>query len=263
MHSSSLSLQDSQVGPWSRPLAVGRSSGERRRILIRAELGSIVSCVSSGVLRVQYRSTLWSVALLLVACGSTTEGDPASSSPAELGGASGSAGALISGGAGGGTSDTAVGGQPGSLCGNGVLDPGEQCDGSPPGGCTPECCLSTSHWGCWPRPPACGCGDGVVASDEQCDDGNVQNGDGCNQLCELELGNPCGNGVIDEGELCDDGANEPFDGCDPFCQLDTVVDCDFVYYCGDGLALGDEECDDGNTHNGDGCDELCHREVQP
>jgi cysteine-rich repeat protein len=160
------------------------------------QCSGVLSCVQLGVPQMQYCSTLWLVVVVVAACGNTTEDDSPSSSPAELGGASGSGGTLISAGSGGapggGMSGTTMAGQPGSLCGNGVLDPGEQCDGSPPGECTPECCLSTNHSLCWPRPPACGCGDGVVAGDEQCDDGNVQNGDGCNQLCELEVGNPCG-----------------------------------------------------------------------
>jgi cysteine-rich repeat protein len=30
------------------------------------------------------------------------------------------------------------------------------------------------------------CGNGIVEHGEQCDDGNIQNGDGCNQYCQLE-----------------------------------------------------------------------------
>ena len=32
----------------------------------------------------------------------------------------------------------------------------------------------------------CVCGDGVVDAGEQCDDGNLINGDGCSETCEVE-----------------------------------------------------------------------------
>lgn len=77
-----------------------------------------------------------------------------------------------------------------SQCGNGVLDPGEECDDgntSDGDGCTSTCTL--------PR-----CGNGVVEPGEQCDDGNTTDGDGCTSTCTLPL---CGNGVLDPGEELD------------------------------------------------------------
>lgn len=81
-------------------------------------------------------------------------------------------------------------------CGDGVQDPGEQCDGADldgadctdvgfkddtPGApvCTSICTLDYS--GCKPT-----CGNGEAEPGEQCDDGNTQNGDGCSSTCTNE-----------------------------------------------------------------------------
>jgi cysteine-rich repeat protein len=60
-------------------------------------------------------------------------------------------------------------------CGNGVLDPGEECDDGnvdPNDGCTSSCTL---------------CGNGIVTPPEQCDDGNNAGGDGCTADCRIDL----------------------------------------------------------------------------
>lgn len=56
-------------------------------------------------------------------------------------------------------------------CGNGTVDPGEECDDGNAidgDGCTNSCTI---------------CGNGVVAPAEDCDDGNVADGDGCGAAC--------------------------------------------------------------------------------
>ncbi len=56
-------------------------------------------------------------------------------------------------------------------CGNGTVDPGEECDDGNAidgDGCTAACTI---------------CGNGVVAAAEDCDDGNLQDGDGCSASC--------------------------------------------------------------------------------
>lgn len=64
-------------------------------------------------------------------------------------------------------------------CGNGSLDPGEECDAAeenssePDARCRKDCSLSR-------------CGDGVLDATELCDDGNLLPGDGCDRLCVLE-----------------------------------------------------------------------------
>src|SRR4029453_11159985 len=81
-------------------------------------------------------------------------------------------------------------------CGNGTVDPGETCDGSP-GPCSPgQVCTACAC----AAPPQCG--DGVVDAGELCDDHNRVNGDGCDNNCTPTA---CGNGPPPTtGEDCDD-----------------------------------------------------------
>ena len=80
-------------------------------------------------------------------------------------------------------------------CGNGFVQPHEQCDDGdqePGDGCDATCRLEPGPWTCTPigvQPTVCGyCGDGVVtaALGETCDDGAAEPGDGCDATCELE-----------------------------------------------------------------------------
>ena len=98
------------------------------------------------------------------------------------------------------------------VCGNGVLESGEQCDDgntNDTDGCNNSCVFTGDS-----------CGDSVVepGEGEQCDDGNNTNGDGCSEYCQLENLPLCGNGAVNPGEQCDDGNTTPGDGCSQFCQ---------------------------------------------
>ncbi len=62
------------------------------------------------------------------------------------------------------------------------------------------------------------CGNGIIEAGEACDDGNLVNGDGCENNCTL-TGAICGNGIIEAGETCDDGNLINGDGCDSNCTL--------------------------------------------
>jgi cysteine-rich repeat protein len=69
------------------------------------------------------------------------------------------------------------------LCGDGKLDPGEECDDGDAntderdGACRTNCSRMR-------------CGDGIVDMGEECDDGNLYTGDGCDRLCRREIAPP-------------------------------------------------------------------------
>ena len=90
-------------------------------------------------------------------------------------------------------------------CGNGILEPGEECDDGnqiDDDGCSNTCTL--------PGPALPVCGNGVVEVGEECDDGNQDNHDWCSNSCKLPV---CGNGIVEGGEACDDGNTVDDDGC--------------------------------------------------
>lgn len=74
------------------------------------------------------------------------------------------------------------------------------------------------------------CNDSKLQSKETCDDGNSLNGDGCSDLCQIELDwfcvytglisecSSCGDGIrLGGGETCDDGVPDS-EGCSFDCQ---------------------------------------------
>jgi cysteine-rich repeat protein len=84
------------------------------------------------------------------------------------------------------------------------------------------------------------CGNMVVDPGEQCDDGNLLNGDGCDNNCTVTA---CGNGIVSPGEQCDDGNTTAGDCCAPNCQFE----------------LAGSGCDDGAIcTNADACDGAGH-----
>jgi cysteine-rich repeat protein len=139
------------------------------------------------------------------------------------------------------------------VCGDGIVEPPEQCDdGNTNAGdcCSPICDYEPGGSPCEDGgtcndtgiciPP--GCGDGVVTPPEQCDDGNNDAGDCCSPTCEYEPdGSPCedggtcnpdgicippgcGDGVVTPPEQCDDGNNDPGDCCAPDCIIEPPGD---------------------------------------
>jgi cysteine-rich repeat protein len=86
-----------------------------------------------------------------------------------------------------------------AICGDGVLDPGEQCDdgnGVSGDGCDSNC-----------TPTACG--NGVVSPGEDCDDGNTVSGDECPATCHTS--------ESDCGDCIDNDGNGLVDAADPAC----------------------------------------------
>ena len=96
-------------------------------------------------------------------------------------------------------------GTPDVVCGDGKVDPGEDCDDGADNGpgmpCKADCTASS-------------CGDGTVQAPEGCDDGNGVDGDGCSATCTPEV---CGDGVIQGEEQCDDGNADDTDSCSNAC----------------------------------------------
>ena len=73
------------------------------------------------------------------------------------------------------------------------------------------------------------CGDGIIDGTEVCDDGGTVPGDGCDGVCQLELGwnctgapsvcsEVCGDDMVVGGEVCDGTAAD-------ICPLGCAVDC--------------------------------------
>lgn len=176
--------------------------------------------------------------------------------------------------------DTDAGGE----CGDGVLDPGESCDGSDIGdatcssegfasgavSCTDTCEFDTSN--------CSQCGNGSVDPDEQCDGANlgavgscadVGLGDAsellsCTSSCQLDYGacSSCGDGQVTAPEECDGDVadiscndagvdGEGAVGCSPGCTLDTSA----CGACGNGVAEDGEACD-GADLGGAVCEDL-------
>lgn len=130
-----------------------------------------------------------------------------------------------------------------SLCGNGEVDPGEECDGANLGNadcttlgmtsgtlaCTAACTYDRS--GCQ------GCGNGILEVSEECDGSDLGSQtcsnsgfqDGvlaCNADCSVDVSGcvgGCGNGILEGGEECD-----PPDGttCAADCSLVGGDSCD-------------------------------------
>ena len=81
---------------------------------------------------------------------------------------------------------TCTEGTMGPYCGDGTVDPGEQCDDGNTvngDGCSSSCTIEQL------------CGNGQLNPGEQCDDGNTVNGDGCSSSCVIEPFGGCGGTV--------------------------------------------------------------------
>src|SRR5262245_11127462 len=172
-------------------------------------------------------------------------------------------------------------------CGDGILDPGEQCDGTVQGttceslqyaggtiGCTADCRFDLSR--CLVTTPTV-CGNGRRDPGEACDGddlgGAVCPHGGtlrCQPSClalDTSACFTCGDGRRDPGEACDGtdlggatcqslgDAGGPL-ACDALCRFDRSG----CFRCGNGRVDPGEECDDGITVSGDGCSATCTSE---
>lgn len=136
-----------------------------------------------------------------------------------------------------------------SLCGDGHVDPTEECDeGEGNDDHKPQACRSDCR--------KAHCGDGVKDEAEACDDGAAnddQRPNACRTNCQRSH---CGDGVTDDKEQCDKGPNND-DGARDACR----TSCRNAY-CGDGVVDALEQCDDGaqnDDHRADACRSDCRR----
>ncbi len=87
---------------------------------------------------------------------------------------------------------------PVEVCGDGIVQTGEQCD-------TGERNSDTQPNACRTACTAPSCGDGVVDRGEECDTGK-KNSDTRPNVCRVSCKQPrCGDNVVDQGEQCDGG----------------------------------------------------------
>ncbi|HLT36307.1 MAG TPA: DUF4215 domain-containing protein [Enhygromyxa sp.] len=168
----------------------------------------------------------------------------------------------------GGDGDGDGDGDGGPICGNAVIEAGEDCDDGndiDSDECTNACSFAA-------------CGDGIVHEGvEQCDDGDADPFDDCTNDCESAI---CGDGIVQGDEQCDagpgngddqackadctdnvcgDGFRGPGEGCDDGNQVDDDEcknNC-VSASCGDGAINDNDECDDGNVIDDDGCTNAC------
>lgn len=190
--------------------------------------------------------------------GSGNQGEGGSGGDIQMPGTGGDAGDDGNGeggagdGEGGSGGEEGDGGEPGvePICGDGIQDPGEECDhGLGNSDITPNACRNDCS--------APFCGDGVTDDqhDESCDDGE-NNSDTTPNACREDCSRPfCGDGIVDDlyGETCDEGlanSDEP----DATCRTDCTV-----RRCGDGVVDTGEECDDGDF-NSDFASNACRND---
>ncbi len=147
----------------------------------------------------------------------------------------------------------------GAPCGNGVVEPGEECDDGNPDdgdGCSLSCTIENG-WSCTGEQSMCTeiCGDGLIAGSEACDDGFTDDCGTCDATCtDVGTGSTCGDGVVcRETEECDDGFTDDCGTCDATCSGPGTGSS-----CGDGIVCPEmEACDDGFTDDCGTCNATC------
>lgn len=115
-------------------------------------------------------------------------------------------------------------------CGNGIVDPGEECDCGAGATIASDCSPPNSDIvadACRTDCRQARCGDGVVDAAEACDDGNEIDEDACTTACAV---NVCGDGIQRPRRACWRRAEEAPSQLMPFPMIAATPDLD-----GDGL----------------------------
>jgi cysteine-rich repeat protein len=153
--------------------------------------------------------------------------------------------------------------RPPTICGDGVLGDGEECDLGEAGiagdCCAPDCQFASVGTPCsdgdrCSQDDSCGLGGACLpGAPTNCDDGHSCTAN----TCEPETG--CH--FIPIQASCDDGDPCTTDTCDldSGCVNEPVPLCE-APTCGDGEIEIGEECDDLNLGDGDGCSSSCREE---
>ena len=173
------------------------------------------------------------------------------------------------------------------VCGNSVVEPGEQCDDgntTSGDGCDALCQAEVpTGWTCsasyYGGMDGCDCGCGVV--DPDCSNSTNAVCDYCNNVggCQTVfvscpglidpnnnavcIATVCGNSTVEPGEDCDDGNTTSGDGCDATCQFEVPMawTCNTSYYgtndgCDCGCGVVDPDCASSNVGDCEYCDDT-------
>jgi cysteine-rich repeat protein len=135
----------------------------------------------------------------------------------------------------------------GSTCGDGVVDPDEQCDDGPLNGTAGDGCTASCMFACIVPandcPAAAPCTLNACKPDNTCGSlpDMTQDGMSCGTglICQNGecISATCGNGIVEANEECDFGTmNGPNTGCESDCKFSCTI--------------SPNSCDDGNACNG-------------